>query len=684
MGAALPDLPVDNPLLDAAGLPRFASLRPEHVAPAIATVLGEARQALETIVSRPVSGWDGVFAILEQQDDRLTRAWSPVSHLNAVTSDAAWRAAYNAALPAVSAWQTELSQDARLWRAMQDLAARADALGLDATRRKVLADWLRDFHLAGVDLEPGAKQRYRDLAERLAVLEAEFEQHVLDATEAWSLHLPDDTRLAGLPADACARAREAAARAGRDGYLLSLDAPAVQAVLTHAEDRALRESVWTAQATRASDQGPLAGQHDNGPLMREILAVRAELARLTGFRDYASHVLTARMAGDAATVEAFLRDLVARVRPAAEREHAELAEFARTEFGITALAPWDLAFCSEHLRRRRFDLSQEALRAYFPAARVQAGLFDLLTDIYGLRFTAETGAETWHPDVRLLAVHDAEGALRGRLFVDLYARKGKRSGAWMDECLNRWRGPRGLQTPVAHLVCNFPAPVGDTPSLLTHDDVLTLFHEMGHCLHHLLTTVDVADAAGINGVAWDAVELPSQMHELFAWDARVLDRLSAHHADGSPLPADLRDRLIAARDFRAASALLRQLEFALYDLRLHTGAEPPNPQAALSAVRREVAVYERPDWDRFGNAFTHVFAGGYAAGYYGYLWAEVLASDAFAAFEERGTLDPATGARFRDEVLAVGGSRSPGESFAAFRGRAPRLDAFLRHHGIGG
>jgi oligopeptidase A len=418
--------------------------------------------------------------------------------------------------------------------------------------------------------------------------------------------------------------------------------------------------------------------------MRDILRVRGELARLVGFEDFATYSLATKMADTPARVRSFLQDLVARVKPAAGRELAELREFARAELGIAELAAWDVAYAAEKLRQRRFALSQQELRPYFPAARVIDGLFALLDRIYGLRFEPLDGVDVWHPDVRCFAVLDAAGALRGRLYMDLYARAKKRSGAWMDECLNRRRIGDGVQLPVAHLVCNFPAPTGATPSLLTHDEVLTLFHEMGHCLHHLVTQVDVADAAGINGVAWDAVELPSQFHELFAWDPCVLEMVSGHHATGAKLPAELGRRLIAARDFHAALALVRQLEFGLFDIALHTGAAPRDPLATLAAVRAEVAVVPRPAWDRFANAFTHVFAGGYAAGYYGYLWAEVLASDAFGAFEERGVLDRETGLRFMREILERGGSREPLELFVAFRGREPALDAFLRHHGIGG
>jgi oligopeptidase A len=672
-----------NPLLAPTPLPAYSAIRPEHVAPAVDAVLGEGRALLAGLADAVAPDWDAVFGPLEAFDDRLTRAWSPVAHLNAVMNSAALREQYNACLPKLADWETELGQHEGLYRTLAMVETRAEALGLDATRRKVLGDHLRDFRLAGVHLPPAEKKRFKEVSQELSVLEARFEEQVLDATGAWTRLVADVAALRGLPADAIERARERAAEKGHDGWLLTLDAPCYVAVVTHADDRALREETWTAYATRASDQGPHAGQHDNSQVMRDILKLRGELARLVGFEDFASYSLTTKMAAQAGRVRAFLDDLVQRVKPAAAHEFAALEDFALTALGLAQVEAWDLAYVAEKLRQRRYAVSQQELRAYFPAERVIDGLFELLGRIYGLNLEPVTGVDVWHPDVRFYAVRDGAGALRGHLYMDLYARAKKRSGAWMDECLNRQRKLDGVQTPVAHLVCNFPAPTASTPSLLTHDEVLTLFHEMGHCLHHLLTQVDVADAAGINGVAWDAIELPSQFHELFAWDPRVLALVSGHHATGEPLPETLAAKLIAARNFNAALAMLRQLEFGLFDMTIHAGATPPEPQAALAAVRAAVAVAPKPAWDRFAHAFSHVFAGGYAAGYYGYLWAEVLASDAFAAFEEQGVLDRATGERFMREILERGGSREPLELFTAFRGREPALDAFLRHHGIG-
>jgi oligopeptidase A len=672
-------MPAANPLLEPHPLPPFARIEPGHVAPALAELLAANRAALAELAAAPPR-WEAVLGRVEELEDRLAQAWSPVAHLAAVRDEPALRAAYDAALPELSAWATELGQDRGLFEACQRLAARD---GLDPVRRKVLEDWLRDFRLAGVHLPDGPKARWRAIQAELATLEAQVEHNVLDSMAAWRRDLPDAAALRGLPADAVARAVARAAAEDRAGATLELDGPTYQAVLTFAEDRALRAALWEAWATRASDRGPLAGRFDNLPLLPRILALRHEAARLVGYPDHATLSLATKTAATPERARAFLEDLVARVRPQALAEREELARFAREQLGLATLEPWDAAFAAEKLRAARFGLREEELRPYFPAARVLAGLFATLDQLYGIRFERLAERDAWDPAVELYAVRDARGALRGYLFVDLYARHGKRGGAWMDECRVRRRTATGLQLPAAYLVCNLPPPGDAHPSLLTHDDVLTLFHEAGHCLHHLLTQVEVADASGINGVEWDAVELPSQFHERFAWDPRVLALCSAHVDDGQPLPAALVDKLRAARTFHAALALMRQLELALYDLDLHR-APPPDPLAALAALRARIAVAPRPDWERMPASFTHVFAGGYAAGYYGYLWAEVMASDAFAAFEERGVLDPATGARFEAEVLARGGGRPALASFVAFRGREPTLDAFLRHHGVRG
>jgi len=673
-------MPAANPLLEAHPLPPFAAIRPEHVAPALRSLLAANRAALAALGAAPAR-WDAVLGRVEELEDRLAHAWSPVAHLAAVRDEPALRAVYDAALPELSAWSTELSQDQGLFRACERLAAAPAAL--DPVQRKVLADWLRDFKLAGVHLPDAAKARWRAIQAELATLEAQVEHNLLDSMAAWSERITDAEALRGLPADVVARAAARAAEHGFAGFELGLDGPTYQAVLTFAEDRDLRARVWEAWATRASDRGPLAGRFDNLPLLSRILALRHEAAQLVGHPDHASLSLATKAAATPARARAFLEDLVARVRPRALAERAELERFAHEALGLATLEPWDAAFAAERLGAQRYGLRQEELRPYLPSARVMAGLFETLRLVYGTTATRVPGPDAWDPAVELYAIRDAQGALRGHLFVDLYARAGKRDGAWMDECRVRRRTAHGLQLPAAYLVCSLPAPSPDHPSLLTHDDVLTLFHEAGHCLHHLLTQVEVADASGINGVEWDAVELPSQFHEQFAWEPRVLALCSAHQRSGAPLPAELVARLRAARNFGAGLDLMRQLELALYDLTLHEGP-PPDPLAALAALRTRIAVAPRPDWERLPASFTHVFAGGYAAGYYGYLWAEVMASDAFAIFEEQGVLDRATGERFAAEILARGGGRPALESFVAFRGRAPTLDAFLRHHAIEG
>lgn len=670
-----------NPLLAPEGLPAFSRIRPEHVAPALETVLAANRAALEALLAATTPPtWDTLMRPLEELDDRLHRTWAPVAHLNAVMNAPALREVYNAWLPRVSDYETALAQDERLYRALAALATADGAL--DATQRKILDDALRDFRLAGVHLPPDEKARFRARTQELAELEARFEDNVLDATDAWTLHVEEETRLAGVPADACARFAERARREGRRSFVVTLDSPSYHAIVAHARDRALRRAVFEARATRASDLGPHAGRFDNGDIMRRILAGRAELAQLAGYPDYASYSLATKMAESPQQVQRFLEELIARVRPVALREYSELGAFARASLGLEVLEPWDVAYASERLREMRFALRQEELRPYFPLPRVLAGLFEVAARLYGLRFEERAGVDVWHPDVRYFEIFDAAGELRGGFYFDPYARPGKRGGAWMDDCLTRRRTAHGITLPVAHLVCNFPPPVGEMPSLLDHDELLTLFHEFGHCLHHLLTRVDYADAAGIHGVEWDAVELPSQFHEHFCWQRLTLDLASGHWRTGERLPETLFARLVAGRNFHAGLRLIRQLEFALFDLRLHLAGGAVDPLALWREVHGAVGVVPRPEWDRFPHSFSHVFAGPYAAGYYGYLWADVLAADAFTAFAERGVFDRDMGERFLRSILERGGSRPARELFREFRGRDATLDAFLRDHGL--
>jgi oligopeptidase A len=668
-----------NPLLSDQPLPAFGAIEAGHVEPAVRGLLDENRAAIAALLDAGADGWDSLVVPIERMHHRLARAWSPVGHLNGVMNGEALRAAYNACLPLLTAYHTELGQNERLWAAYQRVADREGA-ALAPEQRKVVENALRDFRLAGVSLPPERKQRFGAVMERLATAQAKFDENVLDATHAWSRHVTDSAELDGLPANAIERAREAATAAGQDGWLLSLDAPTYQAVLSHAVSEPLRREFYEAWVTRASDRGPHAGQWDNGPLMAEILALRHEAASLVGFANFAEYSLATKMARDPAEVIEFLLELARVGKPAAEREFAELERFAGRP-----LASWDVAFFSERLRKERLQVSEEALRPYFPLPRVLAGLFTVVHRLYGVRIVANPSVETYHPDVRFFDVLDRDDTPRGGFFLDLYARPKKRGGAWMDECVGRIRLEGTSSLPIAYLVCNFSPPSGSQPALLTHYEVLTLFHEFGHGLHHLLTRVDVPSVAGINGVPWDAVELPSQFMENFAWRDEVLPLVSAHVETGEPLPHDMLARLQASRTFQAGMQTVRQLEFALFDFRLHAEYRPDQPEriaGTLAEVRDAVSVLRPPEFNRFPHSFQHVFSGGYAAGYYSYKWAEVLSADAFGAFEEHGVFDQGTARRFLTSILERGGSRDAMEAFVEFRGRKPRIEPLLRQMGL--
>ena len=676
-----------NPLLSYGGLPPFSRIRAEYVEPAVEAILTENRTAVARITaheSQPT--WDDFVETLETLDERLHRAWSPTAHLNAVMNSPELRAAYNACLPKLSKYHTELGQNEKLQRGYQTLKSGSEWPSYSAAQRKLVEDALRDFRLTGVDLPPEKKQRFSTLMQELSKLEAKFEENLLDATQGWFKHLPGTQTPGGIPEAALARARHAAKSRQLDGYVFTLDHPSYSSVITHADDRALREEMYNAYVTRASDRGPNAGRWDNSTVMRDILRLRHKAAVLTGFNNYAEYSLADKMARTPEEITAFLTDLLRRSRPAAQREFTELQRYARERDGLQQLAAWDMSYYAEKLREERYAVSQETLRPYFPMQRVRVGLFAVMQKLYGITLQEVPDAEVWHPDVMLYEIHDEFGALRGRLYMDLFTRTGKRGGAWMDDALSRRRTPQGVQPPVAYLTCNFPPPVGDTPSLLSHDDVLTFFHEFGHCLQHLLTRVDYPSVAGINGVAWDAVELPSQFHENFAWTREGLALVSGHYRTGEPLPDTLYPKMLAARNFHTGLYMLRQLEFCLFDFRLHAGAAANIDTAfagrTLAEVRHEASVVPLPEWSRFAHSFSHIFSGGYAAGYYSYLWAEVLAADAYAAFEETGIFNRDTGRRFLDTIRDQGGSREAMELFVEFRGRPPMLEAFLRLHGI--
>ncbi|MFG6179454.1 oligopeptidase A [Halomonas sp. THAF12] len=676
-----------NPLLDAHTLPPFAEIKPEHVVPAIETLLAENREAVEALVARAereAPTWDTLAAPLEALNDRLSRAWSPVSHLNGTMNNEPLRQAYETSLGLLSDYSTWIGQHEGLFRAWQALKNGPAWAKLDEGQRRTVDNALRDFRLAGVDLPAEQKHRYGEIQSRLSSLANTFSNQLLDATQAWHLDLADDARLAGLPESALATLKANAEAKGREGYRITLDFPSFLPVMTHADDRELRREVYTAFVTRASDQGPNAGEFDNAPVMEETLALRRELAELLGFATYADYSLATKMAESPEQVIGFLDDLAARAVPQAREEFAELTAFARDELDMAALEPWDVGYASEKLREARFAISQEQLRPYFPAPRVVDGLFQVVERLYGVTVEEDENAPRYHADVRYFRILEGGEPIAG-FYLDLYAREGKRGGAWMDECRVRRLEDGALQLPVAYLTCNFTRPVGDKPALLTHDEVTTLFHEFGHGLHHMLTRQTVADISGINGVAWDAVELPSQFMENYCWEREGLDLIAGHVDSGEPLPEELFAKLLAAKNFQSAMGMVRQLEFSLFDFRLHQEAAAPTAadiQALLDEVRNAVSVVPRVEFNRFQNGFGHIFAGGYAAGYYSYKWAEVLSADAWSAFEEAGIFDPETGQRFRTEILERGGSRDAAELFRAFRGREPSVEPLLRHSGI--
>ena len=673
-----------NPLLDFSGLPRFDEIRAEHIAPAIDHLLAEAEAAVSAAEAVSPVTWDSFVVPLDDATERLARAWNQVTHLEAVVNTPALRGAYNAQLPKVTRFWSALGQNLALYRQYRALADTPEAAHYDDARRKVLENALRDFRLGGAELPDAQKARFAEVKEELAALSAKFSQNVLDATDEYEFWIKDKQHLGGLPADVVAAARAAAKADDEPGWKFTLQMPCYLPVQAYADDRALRETLYRANAVRASELGGNEAL-DNSALIDRILALRMELAGMLGFDSYAAYSLATKMADTPDEVLRFLRDLAARAKPHAQRDRAELEAFAREHLGLDTVEAWDLAYASEKLKQARYSFSAQEVKQYFTEPAVLKGLFGVIGDLYGLR-VEQDAAPTWHPDVRFYRLMDGDGTLVGQFYLDLYAREGKRGGAWMDDCRNRRDTARGTQTPIVYLVCNFGKGVDGRPATLSHNDVTTLFHEMGHGLHQLLTQVGELGVAGINGVEWDAVELPSQFMENFCWEWERVQAMTAHVDTGEPLPRALFDRMVAAKNFQSGMATVRQLEFGLFDMQLHSGFDATDDSvlALLDRVRAEVAVNVPPDWNRFPHQFSHIFAGGYGAGYYSYKWAEVLSADAYAAFEEAPGEVAATGARFRHEILARGGSRPAGENFHAFRGRAPRIDALLRHSGMAG
>ena len=677
---------MNNPLLEDHTLPPFSRIKPEHVMPAMRQLIDDSRRLIEErLVAAGPFTWDNLVEPLEDIDDRINRAWSPVGHLNAVANSEALREAYNACLPLLSEYATEVGQNDRLYAAYRSIADSPAFAGLDQAQRRIVENALRDFRLSGVDLPPAQKQRFKDIAQELSRLGSQFQDHVLDATQSWSKHIEDESLLAGLPDSARAMAAQAAAAKGLPGWLFTLEFPSYIAIMTYADNRELRRECYTAYATRASDQGPDAGRWDNTEVMERLLALRHEEAQLLGFRNFAELSLATKMAPSTDAVVRFLEDLADRSLPPARRDLAELKAFAEQALEIDTPGAWDWTYASEKLRQCKYNLSEEEVRAYFPAHRAVSGLFAVVERLYGVTIQERTGVDTWHPDVRYYEIRDPSGDLRGGFYLDLYARPHKRGGAWMDECVTRRRRGGHVRHPVAYLTCNFTPPTGDAPALLRHDEVQTLFHEFGHGLQHMLTRVDHLGVSGIHGVEWDAVELPSQFMENFCWEPEALALISGHHETGEPLPQALLDKMIAARNFQSGMQMVRQLEFALFDFRMHRDYDPARGGRVypiLEEVRQRVAVVTPPSFNRFPHSFSHIFGGGYAAGYYSYKWAEVLSSDAFSLFEERGIFDPEVGRAFLENILEKGGSAGAMDLFVAFRGREPRVDALLRHSGL--
>ena len=676
-------MPAMNPLLDFSGLPRFAEITPTHVAPALRQLLDENRCLLQQLEQPATPAtWDDFVQPMTDAGERLGRAWGVVSHLHGVNDVPEWRDAYNEMLPEVTRFYAEIGQNLALFDKYRHIAASPEYTALTTTRRRIIDNEIRDFRLAGAELPDDKKPRFQAIQEEASALAAKFSENLLDATNAHAEWVEDAAGLAGLPDDVTAAARAAAEQEGKPGWKFSLHAPAYLPVMQYADDRALRARMYRAYATRAAEFGD--GQWNNGPLIERLLDLRAEEATLLGFANFAEVSLMPKMAESPAQVTAFLSDMATKARPYAERDLTELREFARAELGLETLESWDMAWASEKLKLARYAFSDDEVKQYFPEHKVLEGLFRCVETLFSVQIKPDS-TTTWHPTVRFFRI-ERSGQLIGQFFLDLYARDTKRGGAWMADAISRRQRDGKVQLPVAYLCCNFPAPVGNKPATFSHDDVLTLFHETGHGLHHLLTEVDDLGVSGIDGVEWDAVELPSQFLENFCWEWDVLKDMTAHIDSGNPLPKTLYDKMIAAKNFQSGMQTLRQIEFSLFDLRLHA-ENRRDFMALLDEVRRDVAVMRPPEWNRFPQSFSHIFAGGYAAGYYSYKWAEVLSADAYAAFEEAlpsvGTvLDTATGERFRREILAVGGSRPALDSFKAFRGREPSADALLRHNGM--
>ncbi|EPA0532688.1 oligopeptidase A [Vibrio alginolyticus] len=678
---------MSNPLLTFTDLPPFSQIKPEHIKPAVEQAIADCRAKIDEVLqdnAHPT--WDSVIAPIEEADDRLSRIWSPVGHMNSVVNSEELREAYESCLPILSEYGTWVGQHKGLYEAYKTIKASEEFATLTRAQQKTITDALRDFELSGIGLPSDEQHRYGEISKRMSELSSKFSNNVLDATMGWTKHITDEKDLAGMPESALAAAKAAAEAKELDGYLITLDIPSYLPVMTYCDNQELRKEVYEAYVTRASDRGPNAGKWDNSEIITEQLKLRHEISRMLGFNTYSEKSLATKMAETPDQVLGFLNDLATRAKPQGEREVEELRQFAKSEFGVEELNVWDIAYYSEKQKQHLFQISDEELRPYFPESKVVSGLFEVLNRVFGMTVKEREGVDTWHESVRFFDIFDAEGTLRGSFYLDLYAREHKRGGAWMDDCRGRRITLSGeLQAPVAYLTCNFNRPVGDKPALFTHDEVVTLFHEFGHGIHHMLTQVDTGAVSGINGVPWDAVELPSQFLENWCWEEDALAFISGHYETGEPLPKAMLDKMLAAKNFQSAMGILRQLEFGLFDFTLHTEYDPEvgaRVLETLAKVKEKVAVVPAVEWARFSHSFGHIFAGGYSAGYYSYLWAEVLSSDAYSRFEEEGIFNKETGLSFLNNILEMGGSEEPMELFKRFRGREPQIDALLRHSGI--
>ena len=669
--------------IDHAGLPIFSAIQPQDIEAVISQAIATCKATIEQVVAAQDTSYHAVVMHIDEVDTRLNDLWSPVSHMNSVLSNDTWRAAHDACLPMLSEYGTWVGQHAGLFGLYQQLRASDEFDSLDTAQQKMIDNTLRDFTLSGIALNADDKVQYGKIKARMSALSSTFSNHVLDATMAFSKHITDEKSLAGVPDSAKAAAHQLAQQKELSGWLFTLDIPSYLPIMTYADNRELREEMYRAYVTRASELGPNAGEFDNTDIIDETLSLRTELARLLGFAQYAQRSIATKMAESTEQVVAFLTDLAEQSATQAQADLTEVTEFAAQQYGRMNLQAWDIAYYSEKLKQEKYAISDEALRPYFPESNVVPGLFEVVSRLYGLVITERHDVDVWHSDVRYFDIHDSNNQYRGSFYLDLYARAGKRGGAWMDECrVKRRRSDGSLQSPIAYLTCNFSGPVDDQPACFTHDEVVTLFHEFGHGIHHMLTKIEVSGVSGINGVPWDAVELPSQFLENWCWQPQALQFLSGHVDSGEPLPKDMLDKMLAAKNFQSAMQMLRQIEFSLFDFKLHMQTDKVDVQAFLNTIRDEIAVLTPPEFNRFQNSFGHIFAGGYAAGYYSYKWAEVLSADAFSAFEENGIFDAKTGQSFLHNILEMGGSAEPMALFIAFKGREPSVDALLRHSGI--